>query len=95
MFSAVGHLTDFLPIFLSDIYRFSWCSVIVDLFLGYLRSEKCKGAVREFLQCSPHLRDLQSVKDNKLFSTRVNGLSLTDLLQEYADISSFSKYNDC
>lgn len=59
---------------------------------GYLRTEKCKGAFKEFLKGSPHLGPIaDTIFRKNYFITRVGGLSLIDYLNEYAIIYTISK----
>ncbi|CAH0553525.1 unnamed protein product [Brassicogethes aeneus] len=63
-------------------------SLIARLVLGYLKNEKCKSAVNEFINHSPHFKNEVKSGKIKYMSTRVSGLSLTEYLHEYAQIYS-------
>lgn len=56
---------------------------------GYLKSENCKAAYREFLRTSSCLQQLDT-SHNKYFATRFLGLTLEDILTEYSDLSQIS-----
>nr|XP_022910543.1 uncharacterized protein LOC111421607 [Onthophagus taurus] len=57
------------------------------LVLGYLRSEKCKGAAKMFVQSSRHLQDAQnSIRRAKHFITHKHGYCLREILREYAKL---------
>ncbi|XP_018330085.1 uncharacterized protein LOC108740302 isoform X2 [Agrilus planipennis] len=60
---------------------------IAKLVLGYLKDEKCKKAFRYLLESSPYLRGyLRKVKKGKPISTRICGLNLVDIINEYSVI---------
>lgn len=55
-------------------------------FLGYLKEEKCRTAYKEFLTTSEHLQS-DLVTKTKYLPTRFVGLTLSDILCEYFEIS--------
>lgn len=71
----------------------SYCYVfIVLLFLGYLEDQQCTEAAKQFLESSPHLLECRTVASHgKRFSTKVNGLTLTDIIEKFCAISAISE----
>lgn len=62
------------------------------LFLGYLEDQKCTEAAKLFLETSPHLQECRTVLScGRRFSTRVNGLTLMDVVEKFSVISAMSK----
>lgn len=62
------------------------------LFLGYLEDQKCAEAAKLFLETSPHLQECRTVLScGRRFSTRVNGLTLMDVVEKFSAISTMSK----
>ncbi|XP_018392320.1 PREDICTED: serine-rich adhesin for platelets-like isoform X2 [Cyphomyrmex costatus] len=76
-------------------------SEIARLVLGYLEDQKCFEAAKLFLETSPHLQECRTVLScGRRFSTRVNGLTLMDIIEKLSAISSMiqerlSKATDC
>ncbi|KAE8745742.1 hypothetical protein FOCC_FOCC007538, partial [Frankliniella occidentalis] len=62
-------------------------SEIARLVLGYLEEEKCGDAAKCFLNSSPHLGEIRALSQRgKKYPTKVNGLSLKDVLEEYCTV---------
>ncbi|XP_011060810.1 PREDICTED: putative mediator of RNA polymerase II transcription subunit 26 isoform X2 [Acromyrmex echinatior] len=76
-------------------------SEIARLVLGYLEDQKCTEAAKLFLETSPHLQECRTVLScGRRFSTRVNGLTLMDIIEKLSAISAMiqerlSKATDC
>ncbi|CAH2004573.1 unnamed protein product [Acanthoscelides obtectus] len=58
---------------------------IARLVLGYLKSEHCRSAYKEFLKTCPHLQQ-NNISKSKFLRTRFLGLSLEEIIHEYVDI---------
>lgn len=74
------------------------CIVACLLFSGYLEDQQCAEAAKHFLESSPHLQECRTVVScGKRFSTKVNGLTLTDVIEKFSAISTMSKlsYSTC
>ncbi|XP_018299762.1 serine-rich adhesin for platelets isoform X2 [Mycetomoellerius zeteki] len=76
-------------------------SEIARLVLGYLEDQKCAEAAKLFLETSPHLQECRTVLScGRRFSTRVNGLTLMDIIEKLSAVSAMiqerlSKATDC
>ncbi|KAL0110596.1 hypothetical protein PUN28_013881 [Cardiocondyla obscurior] len=76
-------------------------SEIARLVLGYLEDQKCTEAAKLFLETSPHLQECRAVIScGRRFSTKVNGLTLMDVIEKLSAISTIiqerlSKVTDC
>ncbi|OAD57122.1 hypothetical protein WN48_02696 [Eufriesea mexicana] len=67
-------------------------SEIARLVFGYLESQKCMEAAKIFLETSPHLQECRTVISNgKRFSTKVNKMALTDVIEKFFAINSVGK----
>lgn len=63
------------------------------LLLGYLEDQKCTEAAKLFLETSPHLQECRAVLScGRRFNTRVNGLTLMDIVEKFSAISAMSKF---
>lgn len=63
------------------------------MHLGYLEDQKCTEAAKLFLETSPHLQECRTVLScGRRFNTRVNGLTLMDIVEKFSAISSMSKF---
>jgi len=74
-------------------YVVDLCSPITKFFLlGYLEEQKCAEAAKLFLETSPHLQECRTVLScGRRFSTKVNGLTLMDIIEKFSAISTMSK----
>ncbi|XP_012216190.2 bromodomain-containing protein DDB_G0270170-like isoform X2 [Linepithema humile] len=76
-------------------------SEIARLVLGYLEDQKCTDAAKLFLETSPHLQECRTVLSHgRRFSTRVNGLTLIDVIEKLSAINAMiqerlNKITDC
>ncbi|XP_063975754.1 serine-rich adhesin for platelets-like [Diachasmimorpha longicaudata] len=76
-------------------------SEIARLILGYLEEENCPEVARMFLESSSLLRECYTVAQRGgKFTRRVNGMTLTNLLEKYCAINALvlerlSKIEDC
>ncbi|XP_032682641.1 serine-rich adhesin for platelets-like isoform X2 [Odontomachus brunneus] len=76
-------------------------SEIARLVLGYLEDQQCTEAAKLFLESSPHLQECRTVVScGKRFSTKVNGLTLMDVIEKFSAISTMiqerlNKATDC
>ncbi|XP_019885231.1 uncharacterized protein LOC105258201 isoform X2 [Camponotus floridanus] len=76
-------------------------SEIARLVLGYLEDQKCTEAAKLFLETSPHLQECRTVLScGRRFNTRVNGLTLMDIVEKFSAISAMiqerlNKATDC
>lgn len=62
------------------------------MILGYLEDQKCTEAAKLFLETSPHLQECRTVLSHgRRFSTRVNGLTLIDVIEKLSAINAMSK----
>lgn len=59
---------------------------------GYLEDQKCMDAAKTFLDTSPHLQECRFVMSSgRRFSTRVSGMTLTDVIEKFFAINATGK----
>lgn len=59
---------------------------------GYLDDQKCVEAAKIFLETSSHLHECRTVISNgRRFSTRVNGMTLIDIIEKFVTVNAASK----
>lgn len=62
------------------------------LSLGYLEDQQCSEAAKQFLESSFHLQECRTVlAHGKRFNTKVNGLTLMDIIEKFCAINAISE----
>lgn len=74
---------------------FMLCMILYLLSLGYLEDQQCTEAAKQFLESSPHLQECRTVfSHGKRFNTKVNGLTLVDIIEKFSAISNMSELSN-